>query len=193
MEIIKLTNSEWIETVDRYIRCGTHCIAYGIQDSPVVLTHRKTQVDERICKELGYTVYEAFNNGGTILTEAGDVELGHWYAPQNGWRDRFVTFFVKWLKAKGLNAVYEDNDVLVDGYKVCGTCITRYGRIDYTGIHIGINTNLDHIIAICRKPMNKVPKGLSDYGITSEEVEQMFLDFCESDETNYNKGGRKLT
>lgn len=44
-----------------------------------------------------------------------------------------------------------------------------------------MNTNLDHIKAICRKPMKKVPKGLSDYGITTEEVEQMFLEFCKQD------------
>ena len=68
-----------------------------------------------------------------------------------------------------------------------------YGIIDYTGGIISMNVNLDHIKAICRKPMKKVPKGLSDYGITSEEVEEMFLDFCEADEANYNKGGRKLT
>ena len=178
MEVIKLKNSEWLEKVSSYIAGGVHCVAYGIQDSRVVLTHRKTQVDETVCDELGYTVYEAFNNGGTILTEPGDVELGHWYKPENGWRDRFVVYFVNWLKSKGLNAVYEDNDVLVDNFKICGTCVTRYGRIDYTGIHIGINTNLEHIKAICKKPMKKVPKGLSEYGITTDEVEKMFLDFC---------------
>lgn len=181
MEVYKLTNAEWMDKVTHYIRSGTHCIAYGIQDSPVVLTHRKTQVDEEVCKALGYTVYEAFNNGGTILTEAGDFEIGHWYVPENGWCKRFANYFADWLKAKGLNAEYIDNDILVDDCKVCGTCITRYGRIDYTGIHIGINTNLDHIKAICRKPMKKVPKGLSDYGITTEEVEEMFLNFCKGE------------
>lgn len=35
----------------------------------------------------------------------------------------------------------------------------------------------------CRKPMKKVPRGLSEYGITTEEVEQMFLDFCKGDGT----------
>lgn len=181
MEVYKLTNSEWMERVTYYIRSGAHCIAYGIQDSPVALTHRRTQVDEAVCTELGYAVYESFNNGGTILTEAGDFEIGHWYVPENGWCQRFAEYFVDWLKAKGLNAVYTDNDVLIDDCKVCGTCVTRYGRIDYTGIHIGINTNLDHIKAICRKPMKKVPKGLSEYGITTEEVEQMFLEFCKKD------------
>lgn len=58
MEIYKLTNSEWMEKVTSYIAGGVHCIAYGIQDSPVVLTHRKTQVDETLCNSLGYAVYE---------------------------------------------------------------------------------------------------------------------------------------
>jgi len=31
------------------------------------------------------------------------------------------------------------------------------------------------------KTYNKVPKGLSEYGITSQEVEDMFLAFCEGD------------
>lgn len=33
--------------------------------------------------------------------------------------------------------------------------------------------------------MNKVPKGLSEYGVTTEEVEQMFLDFCEAEQKKY--------
>ena len=58
--------------------------------------------------------------------------------------------------------------------------VVHFG-VDYTAGFIGINTNLDHIKAICRKPMKKVPKGLSEYGITTEEVEQMFLEFCEQE------------
>lgn len=40
--------------------------------------------------------------------------------------------------------------------------------------------HLGNIKQICTKPMNKVPKGLSEYRITTEEVEQMFLAFCEN-------------
>lgn len=41
-----------------------------------------------------------------------------------------------------------------------------------------MNVDLEDIKKICKKPMKKVPKGLSEYGITTEEVEQMFLEFC---------------
>ena len=182
MEIIKPTQNEWMPEVVRHIQGGIHKIGYVVIESPVAIVHRASQVDADTCKEYGYEIVESYNNGGTILANEGDIIFSHLEAPENGWLFRFAGYFVNWLKGKGLNAEYLDNDILVDGYKVCGTCITRYGRIDFSSAYIGINTNLNHIKAICRKPMKKVPKGLSEYGITTEEVEQMFLDFCESEE-----------
>ena len=181
MEVFKVNQNYWLNEATSYIQGGLHRIAYVVVDSPVAIVHRKYQVDEALCKEMGYDVVESYNNAGTIISNAGDVLIGHFAQPDNGWYDRFISHFIEWLINKGLNAVYESNDILVDGYKVCGMCITRYGRIDYTGGIISMNVNLEHIKAICRKPMKKVPKGLSDYGITTEEVEQMFLDFCKGD------------
>lgn len=178
MEIKKVTQADWLPEATSYIQNGMHRIAYVIVDHPVVIVHRKTQVDEEVCDVLGYEVVESYNNAGTIVSNAGDVLIGHFAEPENGWYDRFIAYFIDWLRAKGLNAVYESNDILVDGYKVCGMCITRYGRIDYTGGIISMNVNMGHIKQICKKPMKKVPKGLSEYGITTKEVEQMFLDFC---------------
>ena len=181
MEIKKVTQTEWLGEATKYITHGLHKIAYVVVDSPVAIVHRKTQVDEEVCKALGYDIVESYNNAGTIVSNAGDVLIGHFAQPENGWYDRFIAYFLDWLKSKDLNAEFVSNDIVVDGYKVCGMCITRYGRIDYTGGIISMNTHLDHIKAICKKPMQKVPKGLSDYGITTEEVVKMFLDFCESE------------
>ena len=181
MEVLKVTQTEWLNEATSYIQGGLHRIAYVVVDHPVAIVHRKSQVDEAVCETLGYEIVESYNNAGTIVSNAGDVLIGHFAQPDNGWYGRFIAYFIDWLRAKGLNAVYESNDILVDGYKVCGMCVTRYGRIDYTGGIISMNVNMEHIKAICRKPMVKVPKGLYDYGITTEEVEQMFLDFCEGD------------
>ena len=181
MEINKVAQTDWLNEATKYIQGGLHRIAYVVVERPVVIVHRACQVDEACCKELGYNIVESYNNAGTIVSNRGDILIGHFYKTDNGWYDRFITYFLDWLKGKGLNAEYVSNDIVVDGFKVCGMCITRYGRIDYTGGIISMNVNLDHIKAICRKPMKKVPKGLSEYGITTEEVEQMFLDFCESE------------
>lgn len=182
MEVLKIKQTDWLKEAARFIAGGLHRIGYVVTENPVAIVHKEYQVDKDVCRALGYEIAESFNNAGTIISNAGDILIGHMAEPENGWYDRFIAYFIDWLRAKGLNAEFVSNDITVDGYKVCGMCITRYGRIDYTGGIISMNVNLNHIRAICRKPMNKVPKGLSDYGITTEEVEQMFLDFCRKEE-----------
>ena len=178
MEIIKPTQAQWIPAVKKHIQSGIHKIGYVVIESPVAIVYSEKQVDKAVCDKLGYEIVESFNNGGTILANPGDIIFSHLNEPDNDWLTRFAVHFVDWLKDKGLNADYVKNDILVDGYKVCGLCITRYGRIDFSSGIISMNVNLDHIKAICKKPMEKVPKGLSEYGITSEEVEKMFIAFC---------------
>lgn len=181
MEYYKVQQADTYSEIKKNIEWGNHTAFRVMVESPIVFVHKERQVDEETCKSMGYEICEAYYNGGTIIGNSGDMAFAHFGEISNGWMMHFVNYFVDWLKSKGLNAVYEDNDILVDGYKVCGMCVTRYGRIDYTAGFIGINTNLDHIKAICRKPMKKVPKGLSEYGITTEEIEQMFLEFCDKD------------
>lgn len=181
MEYYKVKQPNTVSEIKKNIECGYHTGFHVLVENPVAFVHRERQVDKDICTAMGYEVYEAYYNGGTILGNKGDIAFAHFGEIENGWMMRFVAYFLDWLKGKGLNATYESNDILVDGYKVCGMCVTRYGRIDYTAGFIGMNTNLDHIKAICKKPMVKVPKGLSEYGITTEEVEKMFLDFVRGD------------
>lgn len=181
MEVWKVKQRDFVGEAKKHIADGTHRIFLTVVDAPVTLVHKKSQVDEETCKSLGYDIYEGLYNGGTLVANEGDLVFAHFYDIKNGWRDRFANYFAAWLCAKGLKAECVGNDVLVDEHKVCGTCITRYGRIDYTTIFISMNPNLDHIKAISKKPMVKVPKGLSDCGITTEEVEAMFLDFCKGD------------
>lgn len=178
MNVIKIKQSYSSKVAKTHIEGGLHNIGYIVIEDPIAIVYSKKQVDEATCAERGYSVYESFNNGGTILASVGDIMFSHVDEPENGWIFRFAVHFVDWLKGKGLNAEYVKNDVLVDGYKVCGLCITRYGRIDFSSGIISMNVNLDHIKAICKKPMEKVPKGLSEYGITTEEVEKMFVAFC---------------
>ena len=180
MQILNVKQTDWVSAARKHIMNGSHCIFHTVIESPVVLVHSTTQIDLSICTLLRYDVYEDFHNGGTIVTNPGDVGFGIFDSVNNNWSSRFKEYLVNWLRGKGLEASADSNDILVDGYKVCATCVTRYGTIDYTSILVGINTNLEHIKQICKKPMVKIPKGLSEYGITTEEVEHMFLDFCNS-------------
>lgn len=185
MKFYKVKQPNTASEIEKNIKCGNHTGFHVLVETPMVFVHKERQVNEETCKSLGYEICEAYYNGGTIVGNKGDIAFAYFDRSENGWMNRFVEHFVGWLKEKGLNAVYESNDVLVDGYKVCGVCTTRYGRIDYTAGFISVNANLDHIKQICKKPMVKVPKGLSEYGISTEEVEEMFLEFCRKDELRW--------
>ena len=186
MEYYKVKQPDTVSEIEKNIQCGIYTGFHVMVETPVVFVHKERQVDEETCNAMGYEVYEAYYNGGTIVGNKGDMAFAHFGHIENGWMMRLVDYILEWLKGKGLDVTYESNDILVDGYKVCGMCTTRYGRIDYTAGFISVNANLDHIKAICKKPMKKVPKGLSEYGITTEEVEAMFLEFCQRENENEN-------
>jgi lipoate-protein ligase A len=180
-ETLKIKQVDLIDEIKKNLNWSIHGIKYCRVEAPAVYVYNEKQIDKKTCEALGYPVYEAYYNGGTIVCGEGDILLIQFDRIENNWLGHFISYFVAWLKEKKLNAEQDSNDILVDGYKVCGTVITRYGDLDFTGAVISLNPNLDHIKAICKKPMVKVPKGLSEYGITTEEVEQMFLAFCEQE------------
>ena len=179
MEIVKAKSKDAVATIQDFIVNQKHGIAYCIHDEKSVFVVSPDSVNEDACAEHGYMVLETMHSGGAVVVSEGDVSVIHFGSLINDWMLKFAQYLIDQYKAKGLNATYEGNDVLIDGYKISGLSFSRYNRIKYSTIHIGINTDLDHVKAICKKPMEKVPKGLSDYGITTEEVVQMFLDFLE--------------
>lgn len=90
--------------------------------------------------------------------------------------DKFSKALCDYFKSIGLDSVRQDNnDVLVDDYKVASGCETVVNGFKYMGYQISINQDIETIKHACNKRMEKVPKGLGEYGITTEEMKQ----FCE--------------
>lgn len=91
----------------------------------------------------------------------------------------FLRAFCKYLKDKGLNAVLDNNDILIDNYKVASGCAINL-KPDYlrtfSAVQISYNCDVEMIENICTKPMTKTPKGLSEYGLTKQEI----IDFVEN-------------
>ena len=65
--------------------------------------------------------------------------------------------------------------MLVDGiYKVASYSSRRFGDLLFSAFHISYEVNLDLIMKICTKPMEKTPKGLNEYEITEQELYDFF-------------------
>lgn len=118
------------------------------------------------------------NSGGCIVAFPDNLEMGYFTKDVNStFLERLAQEVVDYLKGKGLNANLDNNDVLVDGtYKVFSTSKATYDKaILFGAIHISINCDADLVRKICTKEMKKIPKGLSDYGITTEEMRNLVL------------------
>ena len=181
MDITKVKSQDAVKTIKDFISNKKYGFAYCIHDEKSVFIAQSDAVNRSLCVELGYNVLETMHTGGVVVVSEGDISVIHFGEIGNSVMHDFAMFLVEKYREKGLNATFDGNDVLIDGYKISGLSATPYGHTQYSTIHIGINTNLDDIKAICTKSMVKVPKGLSDYGITADEVEQMFLDFCKKE------------
>ena len=89
--------------------------------------------------------------------------------------DVFSIALCDYLKEKGLPSVKcDNNDVMVDGYKVASGIEGEIDGYRYMGYQISLNQDMKTIENVCKKTMVKNPKGLSDWGLTTEEM----AEFC---------------
>jgi len=158
----------------------------------IIVIHDKTEVSYgmendvnfQYCKEHNIPLLDLKRTGGAIVYFAGNVSWAD-VRPNNtpNYKNQDVEFLfalTKYLKEKGLNATFENNDIMVDGYKVASGCsinIPPNFERTFSSAQICINCDLDTIKNICLKPMTKTPKGLSEYGITTEEIEKFVRNY----------------
>ncbi len=171
------TLREWCEKLDSMLADGQDhlCFTCAVQ-TEVGYSGRAEDINLDYCTEHNIPVYNQNRKGGTIVCSPGNVGLGIIYTTEEYREFLFVRLmreFADWLNDRGLSVEYTKNDILVDGYKVasgCGFNLPPDFKRTYEGAQISINQDVELIRNICTKPMVKIPKGLSEYGITTNEV-----------------------
>lgn len=158
----------------------------------VLVVHEQTEVSYgnqndinlEYCESHNIPAYNLQRDGGCIVYAKGNVSFAD-VRPNNS-KDfeliniKFLIDFTKFLENKGLNVVRDNNDILVDGYKVAsGAAINLLPdwKRTFSTVQISINQDIEAIKGICLKPMKKEPKGLSEYGITTKEVELFVMNW----------------
>lgn len=185
MEIIELTAENVVSGINGIIKNQQECVVYGVPDKNYVFVGRndEEQYNKEYCEQNDVELLKFPNQGGIIVSSNGDFDIGHFSKDHfNGFNFKFADMLINFLKDKGINATLVGNDILIDDKYKCGSFSSRiYGEILYSAFHISINVDLQMIKDICVKPMSmfKVPKGLSDYGITTAEIKVLFENFVE--------------
>lgn len=149
--------------------------SYGIHDHDMITTG--DEKDYNFLHLTGLPVYNIGRSGGTIVHSAGDIS-GIFMWKDHDFCHEFPEFLVKKLQEKGINAFNSNNDVLINkDNKVAGfACKELKDGRWYVTFQISININIPALMVAC-KPAQKYPSCLSNYGVSTEEVEKWLLEF----------------
>lgn len=178
MKYIELNEDNILAEIRKCIFEKIECVVAFKPTRDVVFGSLIDKFDEDYCKSNNIKVLHLLNMGGVIVSSAGDIQLGHFSKDTyNDFSTKLLEKIRDYLCSRGLNAVIHHNDILVDGYKVCGCASVIYDGIKYTVFQISINVNIENIKAICLKPMNKTPKGLMEFGVTKQDIENLIDGF----------------
>lgn len=160
---------------------------YCVHEQTEVNTGMQDDCDMQYCEEHNIPVYLMERSGGTIVCSKGNIGISVITPVKWGWQtSAFLNALADYLKSKNLIVEYTNNDILVDGFKVASGAEIRVGdnlKNVYNTYQISINQDIEAIKHICKKEMIKIPKALSDFGITTEEI----VNFCEDYWDNFIK------
>ena len=155
--------------------------------------HESCNIEYCDCNNIKYINQDKLNTGGCIVGIKGNIFIDYKYITHISRDTTDLTFIERitkqfsnalceYFKSKCLDsAICDNNDVLIDGYKVASGCqheiVRDFKFIQYMGYQISIYQDLDLINHVCNKEMKKIPKALSEYGITTEEMVKFIEDF----------------
>ena len=169
---------DFINNIDSFINSSDELCKITIMDKTEAIYIDEGTCDLEWCKQhaIPFARQTYFFNAGCIIAVKGNMFIDA-KVKVNGENaaDVFSKALCKYFIDKGFTSVRcDNNDVLIDGFKVASGCESLVNDLNYMGYQISINQDLETIKHVCKKEMVKVPKALSDYGITTEEM----IEFC---------------
>lgn len=143
-----------------------------------VMYESEEYCDVNYCEENNIVTFKekALPHVHCIVCVEGNVMISIKRKPINGkvLSGIFVDAFCDFLRSKGLTVEANNNDILVNGFKVASGVEGGHKGYRYFGYQISLNQDLELIKKVCKKEMVKIPKGLSDFGVTTDDV----VEFC---------------
>lgn len=187
MKLVKTTIADWFSNIPSYLQNEEEVFGYSIQEQTEVTYGFDNDCNIDWCEEHNIPVYNLGCDGGCIVHTKDNIGLGFVYSITK-YQDfllshKFLPAILDYLLSKGFNATLEHNDIMIDGYKVasCGEYqFDVQNGWGYGILHISMNQDLYVIEHACKKPMVKVPKGLSEFGITQQEMLDLIFQIAET-------------
>lgn len=168
---VHTTDEKAFEDISKILIAEKPTLLFEKHDEPFIYLGSK-EYDAAAVKASGIKAYDGGYLGGTIVGGTGDLSVGIFYSSLIDIRaDYILDRIAEILQKHGINAVKDNNDILVNGKKVAGTaCLETnsfYGFVAY----LSFSNNAEIVKQICGESEKK--PGFID-GITADEfMEEM--------------------
>ena len=175
------TIKDWCESLQHTLTERKEKFDVAVADELTVAYGWEDDCNKKYCEEHNILCLDRKGDGGTIVFEKGNIGVAFIYNNQKYKRWMLVKFLddlCEYFINKELNATRSRNDILIDNFKVISASSYNLPpdyKWSYETIQISINSNLETIQNVCLKEMVKMPRPLSYYNITTEEM----LDFID--------------
>lgn len=91
-----------------------------------VVYHGSKDFNRQYCEENNIPIIEHYSNGGTLVASDGELSIGICMPFFNGLSGEYILLKLKEILDKYYNhneVVIDNNDLMIDGKKVCGTTV----------------------------------------------------------------------
>ena len=154
---------------------------YGIYipvDSGIHVYHGGDDIDYKLCEELNVKVIELKYNGGNIIGSSEDLSIEIIFPEYMNMSKSFLLKGLSDIISKYIpNVTVDNNDILVDGKKICG-CMTRMGVDTFVwAAQISFKDYSELINKICTKASTKTPSYINSELLNKNLLEKEFLDW----------------
>lgn len=151
----------------------------GQVDKPLVTYGGQGIVFNRqYCKENNITILHSpvAVMGGTVIFSAGDLTFNYVTKELRAdWIGVVQKGICDYLTGKGLNAVPDKNDILIDGKKISGSSAGIQDGMRIESIFIAVVSSAELIEKICLKKSGKKAASLQEYGISVHEIQEIVI------------------
>lgn len=168
----KVEFKEYVKNLPNYLSSSEDQLYFVYGEKNYVLSNG-SDFNVQYCLDNDIEIIRTEHNGGTIVSSKDDIYIVFFSQNNNNFGTQLCHKFLEFLKDRGINASYDGNDILVDDvHKVAANSKRRINYKYYTAVAFFGTSDVEIIKNVCTKSMLKIPKGLNEYGVTTEEVKQ---------------------
>lgn len=171
MEIHLYDINSFQTVMKKYLSASHPVFLIGHTNITSIYDTGRNDLNYQAIEKHGFNVIAYPSNGGSAITQAGDV--GFYFGtprPNDGWALYIMECLRQWLSTKQLHVQISNNDLLIYGRKVLGYTAVTTGSYTASSIFVAMHNSQELIDEICLKPKTKQSCGFFEFGISEDEV-----------------------